>query len=339
MNSEAPAMPIDETLARYSDLLYGTAMTVYVVAVILFLGALAAVRGRRLEQKQLVNAGASGTQTRMPGRVDESSRRTLGEKLGNMALPVVVVGLVAHIASIVLRGIATDRAPWGNMYEFISMTCAAGVLAGLVILRKREHRPLLSFVLLPVILLMFIAGRWLYTQAAPVVPALKSYWLAVHVSIISVSSGILLVSGVASILYLVKMRWAATSPDDAAAVSTRPGVAGAIRRVVEHLPSAEHLDRLAYKCVVIGFPLFGLGVICGAIWAEAAWGRFWGWDPKETVSFIAWVIYAAYLHARATAGWRNNAAAWINVAGFVAMLFNLFIINLVVSGLHSYAGL
>ncbi|MET4165292.1 MULTISPECIES: c-type cytochrome biogenesis protein CcsB [Gordonia] len=339
MNSEAPAMPIDETLARYSDLLYGTAMTVYVVAVILFLGALAAVRGRRLEQKQLVNAGASGTEARMPGRVDESSRRTLGEKLGNMGLPVVVVGLVAHIGSIVLRGIATDRAPWGNMYEFISMTCAAGVLAGLVILRKREHRPLLSFVLLPVILLMFIAGRWLYTQAAPVVPALKSYWLAVHVSIISVSSGILLVSGVASILYLIKMRWAANSPDDSAAVSTRPGLAGAVRRVVEHLPSAEQLDRLAYKCVVIGFPLFGLGVICGAIWAEAAWGRFWGWDPKETVSFIAWVIYAAYLHARATAGWRNNAAAWINVAGFVAMLFNLFIINLVVSGLHSYAGL
>ncbi|MGW8814680.1 c-type cytochrome biogenesis protein CcsB [Gordonia terrae] len=339
MNSEAPAIPIDETLARYSDLLYGTAMTVYVVAVILFLGALAAVRGRRLEQKQLVNAGASGTEARMPGRVDESSRRTLGEKLGNMGLPVVVVGLAAHIGSIVLRGIATDRAPWGNMYEFISMTCAAGVLAGLVILRKREHRPLLSFVLLPVILLMFIAGRWLYTQAAPVVPALKSYWLAVHVSIISVSSGILLVSGVASILYLIKMRWAANSPDDSAAVSTRPGLAGAVRRVVEHLPSAEQLDRLAYKCVVIGFPLFGLGVICGAIWAEAAWGRFWGWDPKETVSFIAWVIYAAYLHARATAGWRNNAAAWINVAGFVAMLFNLFIINLVVSGLHSYAGL
>ena len=90
---------------------------------------------------------------------------------------------------------------------------------------------------------------------------------------------------------------------------------------------------------VFAFPLFGLGVICGAIWAESAWGRFWGWDPKETVSFIAWIIYAAYLHARATAGWRNTNAAWINIAGFVAMLFNLFIINLVVSGLHSYAGL
>ncbi|SKX55018.1 cytochrome c-type biogenesis protein [Mycobacteroides abscessus subsp. abscessus] len=91
--------------------------------------------------------------------------------------------------------------------------------------------------------------------------------------------------------------------------------------------------------MVFGFPLFGLGIVFGAIWAESAWGRFWGWDPKETVSFIAWIIYAAYLHARATAGWRNSTAAWINVAGFVALLFNLFIINLVVSGLHSYAGL
>ena len=105
------------------------------------------------------------------------------------------------------------------------------------------------------------------------------------------------------------------------------------------LPSAQSLDRLAYKTTIIGFPLFGAGVILGAIWAEAAWGRFWGWDPKETVSFITWVIYAAYLHARATSGWRDTKAAWINVAGFTAMLFNLFIINIVVSGLHSYAGL
>ena len=255
---------------------------------------------------------------------------------GNMAYPVVFVGLIAHIASIVTRGLATDRAPWGNMYEFISLTCAACVVAGLVILRKQINRPLLAFVLLPVTLLMFIAGRWLYTQAAPVVPALKSYWLAIHVSIISISSGVLLVSGVASILYLVKMRWGASAENVS---ETGGGVVGGLRRLVAHIPTAEALDRLAYKCVVFGFPLFGLGIVFGAIWAESAWGRFWGWDPKETVSFIAWIIYAAYLHARATAGWRNSTAAWINVAGFVALLFNLFIINLVVSGLHSYAGL
>ena len=332
---------VDETMARYSDLLFGTAITVYVLAMVLFLAALAGARTRRLAAAELVTAGGgsapTSTDARAPGRVEGPPHRTLGQKLSNMAYPVVFVGLIAHIASIVLRGMATDRAPWGNMYEFISMTCAACVIAGVVVLRKPEHRPLLTFVLLPVTLLMFIAGRWLYTQAAPVVPALKSYWLAIHVSIISVSSGVLLVSGVASILYLVKMRWGRVEADDPAAAGT--GFTAGVRRVVDRIPSAETLDRLAYKCVVFGFPLFGLGVICGAIWAEAAWGRFWGWDPKETVSFIAWVIYAAYLHARATAGWRNNAAAWINVAGFVALLFNLFIINLVVSGLHSYAGL
>ncbi|MEE3851409.1 c-type cytochrome biogenesis protein CcsB [Gordonia sp. LSe1-13] len=337
------SMQVDETLARYSDLLFGTAITVYVLAMILFLAALAGSRGRKLASAQLVGAGSApvAVDDRAPGRVDgPKPRRRGGERMAAMAYPVVFVGLAAHIASIVLRGLATDRAPWGNMYEFISLTCAAGVVAGLVVLRKPENRPLLSFVLLPTALLMFIGGRWLYTQAAPVVPALKSYWLAIHVSIISISSGVLLVSGVASILYIVKLRWGKLpSDDDADDATTGRGITAGLRRIVDRIPTADALDRLAYKCVVFGFPLFGLGVICGAIWAEAAWGRFWGWDPKETVSFIAWVIYAAYLHARATAGWRNNSAAWINIAGFVAMLFNLFIINLVVSGLHSYAGL
>lgn len=335
---------VDETLARYSDLLFGTAITVYVLAMLLFLAALAGARTRRLASKELVGAGVGSGATgagasgdRTPGKIaDTASRRTFSETLGAMAYPVVFVGLAAHIASIVCRGMAVDRAPWGNMYEFISLTCAAGVVAGVVVLRKPANRPLLSFVLVPVALLMFIAGTELYTQAAPVVPALKSYWLAIHVSIISVSSGVLLVSGVSSMLYLVKMAWGEKAES---LERTETGAKGAVMRLVAHIPGADALDRLAYKCVVFGFPLFGLGVICGAIWAESAWGRFWGWDPKETVSFIAWVIYAAYLHARATAGWRNTAAAWINVAGFVAMLFNLFIINLVVSGLHSYAGL
>ena len=104
------------------------------------------------------------------------------------------------------------------------------------------------------------------------------------------------------------------------------------------MPSAEALDRLAYRVTIVGFPLYTFAVIAGAIWAEAAWGRFWGWDPKETVAFVAWVVYAAYLHARATAGWRSGGAAWVNVVGLAAVVFNLFFINLVVAGLHSYAG-
>ena len=108
---------------------------------------------------------------------------------------------------------------------------------------------------------------------------------------------------------------------------------------MDRLPSAAALDRLAYRTTIVAFPLYTFGVIAGAIWAEAAWGRFWGWDPKETVAFVAWVVYAAYLHARATAGWRSGRAAWINVAGLAVVLFNLFFINMVVAGLHSYAGI
>ena len=105
-----------------------------------------------------------------------------------------------------------------------------------------------------------------------------------------------------------------------------------------HLPETTVLDRLSYRSILFAFPVWTFGVMCGAIWADHAWGRYWGWDPKETVAFIAWVIYAAYLHARSTAGWRDRKAAWVNVAGFVAMVFNLFFINLVITGLHSYAG-
>jgi cytochrome c-type biogenesis protein CcsB len=133
---------------------------------------------------------------------------------------------------------------------------------------------------------------------------------------------------VASLLFLLRIRY----PDG----TTRRSGLG---QLAQRLPDAQVLDRLAYRTTIFAFPLFGAGVILGAIWAEAAWGRFWGWDPKETTSFIAWIVYAAYLHARATAGWRETKAAWINIAGFAAMLGNLFIINIVVSGLHSYAGL
>ncbi|MDV3208871.1 MAG: c-type cytochrome biogenesis protein CcsB, partial [Rhodococcus ruber] len=224
--------------------------------------------------------------------------------------------------------LSAGRCPRGNMYGFVAMACAAAVLFGLVVLRKPAYRIMWVYLLVPVLILMFLAATVLYADAAPVVPALQSFWLPIHVTIISVGSGIFLVSGVASLLFLLRIRFPKGEEGR-----------GVFGRIAERLPDAQTLDRLAYRTTIIGFPLFGAGIILGAIWAEAAWGRFWGWDPKETVSFITWVMYAAYLHARATSGWRNTRAAWINVAGFVAMLFNLFIINMVVSGLHSYAGL
>jgi cytochrome c-type biogenesis protein CcsB len=175
--------------------------------------------------------------------------------------------------------------------------------------------------------LLTVSGRWLYTNAAPVMPALQSYWLPIHVSVVSLGSGVFLVAGVASILFLLRTSRLG-----------EPDTPGAFAQLVQRLPDAQTLDRIAYRTTIFAFPVFGFGVIFGAIWAEEAWGRYWGWDPKETVAFIAWVIYASYLHARSTAGWRDRKAAWINVVGFVAMVFNLFFVNLVTVGLHSYAG-
>ncbi|MDF3049281.1 MAG: c-type cytochrome biosis protein CcsB [Pseudonocardia sp.] len=336
----------DVVLALYSDRLFMAAVAVYVLAMALHAAEYAAARARRVPaavgaapsalRSHSADVGAVGPHYGSeaqgsaapdaspgsdPSSVSDPPRRGTAERLGAVAVNLVVLGVVLHAASLVTRGLATDRWPLGNMYEFTSAIALAAVVAWLVVLRRNPAlRAVGLFVLLPVVVLLFLAGTVLYARAAPVVPALRSYWLVVHVTTITVSSGLLLVPGVASLLYLLR----------------RSGRAAAL---AERLPSANTLDRLAYRTTVVAFPLYTFGVIAGAVWAEAAWGRFWGWDPKETVAFVAWVVYAAYLHARATAGWRSGRAAWINVAGFAVVLFNLFFINMVVAGLHSYAGI
>lgn len=324
-------MTIDETLAGYSNLAFKTAWVIYVLVLAMLIVQYASARSRVTTERELVSVGsgaADAGNNPAPGRIETSPSRPLPERLGNMAFAVLFVAIGLHLASIVLRGFATHRFPLGNMYEFITMATAAAAVTGVVFMHERRYRSMWVFLLAPVLILMFLAGQVLYAEAAPVVPALKSFWLPIHVTIVSIGSGIFMLSGVASLLFLLRLR----QPEGQESNT----IIGALAR---RLPDARALDRLAYKTTIVGFPLFGAGVILGAIWAESAWGRFWGWDPKETVSFIAWVVYAAYLHARATSGWRDTKAAWINVAGFIAMLFNLFIINIVVSGLHSYAGL
>ncbi len=322
---------VDLGLARHSDWAFTSAVVVLVVALVLLAVELAYSRSRRVAERELVSAGAGGgtvaADSDCPGVVGEAPNRTVGERVGRAGLALVYLGIALLTGCIVLRGLATGRVPWGNMYEFINLTCLSGLVAAAVVLRRPAYRALWVFVLLPVLILLTVSGRWLYTNAAPVMPALQSYWLPIHVSVVSLGSGVFLVAGVASILFLLKTSRLG-----------RVGADGPIARVVSRLPDAQTLDRIAYRTTIFAFPVFGFGVIFGAIWAEEAWGRYWGWDPKETVSFIAWVVYAAYLHARSTAGWRDRKAAWINVVGFIAMVFNLFFINLVTVGLHSYAG-
>ncbi len=318
---------IDIGLARYSDWAFTSAMVVLVIAMLLLAVELASSRGRAPADAELVTAGAVRADSATPGVVLPAPRRPLGERVGRAGLALVYLGIALLLACIVLRGAATLRPPWGNMYEFINLTCFSGLVAAAVALRRPQHRSLWVFVLLPVLILLTVSGRWLYATAAPVMPALQSYWLPIHVSVVSIGSGVFLVAGVASILFLIR-----------SSRLSDPDAPGALARMVRRLPDAQTLDRIAYRSTIFAFPVFGFGVIFGAIWAEGAWGRYWGWDPKETVSFVAWVVYAAYLHARSTAGWRDYKAAWINVVGFAAMIFNLFFVNLVTVGLHSYAG-
>ncbi|WP_018330795.1 c-type cytochrome biogenesis protein CcsB [Actinomycetospora chiangmaiensis] len=322
-------MGVDAPLGDFGDVLFYSALAVYILAMLLHAvehGLLRRAEPVAAEVAVPVAVGAGSTESSFPTAGGEALPRTsrpLSERFGRMGVSLTVLGFGLHLAMLIVRGVAAGRAPWGNMYEFTAAVCLVGVGAWLVVLYRRpELRRLGVFVLLPVILLMFLGGTVLYTQTAPVVPALRSYWLAIHVTAAVISSGILLFAGVASVLYLLRsvhdttgrMAWTAK------------------------LPGAQVLDRVAYRATAVAFPIWTFAVITGAIWAEAAWGRYWGWDPKETTAFIAWVVYACYLHARSTAGWRGQRAAAINVVGFAVMVFNLFFVNLVVTGLHSYAG-
>ncbi len=321
-----------DLLAPLSDRLMTSATGVYAIALVGFAAQAAyGVRGRvgrTLAQPVVVGAGppADGGSHASAGTV----RRGKADVAGRAAVALTLLGFELHVTATVARGLAAGRAPWGNMYEFATGSALATVGVFLVLLARRDVRHLGTLVLLPVVLGMGLALTVFYAESGPLIPALNSSWLAIHVTAAVVSSGIFTVATAATVLYLF-----ADAADRRVRAGRRPGALAGIAR---GLASPEALDRTAYRTVAFGFPLWTFAVIAGAIWAEAAWSRYWGWDPKETWAFITWVLYAGYLHARATAGWRGRAAAWIALAAFAAFLFNLFGVNIWITGLHSYAG-
>jgi cytochrome c-type biogenesis protein CcsB len=219
--------------------------------------------------------------------------------------------------------------PWGNGYEFvIAVTLVASIAWMGLVIRRPSVRPIGLVVTLIFVVLLGLDGMVFYSAVEPLVPALNSYWLKIHVTLAITASGTLMVGFAAAALYLVRAGYD-KRVDEGSPIGF-PYTLG------ERLPVGDNLERLTFRIHAFAFPIWTLAIMCGAIWAESAWGR--GWDPKETWSFIAWVIYAGYLHARATPSVRKTTATWIAVAGFAAMLVNLFLVNLVVSGLHSYAG-
>ena len=258
------------------------------------------------------------------------------QQAGRIAVALTVAGWLLHIASVTTRGFAAHRVPWGNMYEFSSMVSLVAVTVFLALLLRQPVRYLGAFVMAPVVLYLGLAGTVLYAKAAPLVPALNSYWIKIHVVAAITASGAFMVSGVVTVLYLLKERSERRAP-----LSLGPGTAATEEfrsGLLAWLPASEVLDRVAFRVIAFAFPVWTFAIIAGAIWAESAWSRYWGWDPKETWSFITWLAYAAYLHARATAGWRGRRAAVLSLIGFGCLMVDYYVVNTVITGLHSYAG-
>ncbi|MDX6741760.1 c-type cytochrome biogenesis protein CcsB [Actinocorallia sp. A-T 12471] len=310
---------VDADLAGLSNNLVLGAVLLYVVAMFGYAADLVA-SPTRAERRALVGAGAPASDE----APEEGKRRV---DWGRFAVLITCLGWLAHAAAMIARGVAVERWPWANMYEFVVAICLAAVTAYLVLLYKAKARFLGAFVMVAVVIGLGAATIWLYQEAGAVVPALESYWIAIHVSAAIIASGGFTVGCVASVLYLAAARREAAGPE-----KSKPGL-------LDRLPSADVFDGLAYKSVMFVFPIWTFAIIAGAIWADSAWGRYWGWDPKETWSFIVFAIYAGYLHARATAGWKGKKAAAVSLVGYAALLFNLVGVNIFFEGLHSYSGM
>ena len=270
------------------------------------------------------------------------------------SVALAILGAGAHLVAILGRALAADRLPIGNMYEYSLLLSFLVVVAYLVFVERIARiRTLGGFVLAFVEITLAIAVLFLYVGPAPLVPALDSYWRAIHVNAMIVSSSLLALGCIVTVLYLVQERrerrgagvpapilGGSIDLEDAPPDFEADAVAAigdeAARR--GFLPTAAALDGLAYRLFAFAFPLWTFGIITGAIWAEDAWGRYWGWDPKETWSFITWTVFAGYLHARTTSGWRGRPAARIAMVGFAALLITYYAVNLWIVGLHSYAG-
>jgi cytochrome c-type biogenesis protein CcsB len=271
---------------------------------------------------------SGGSDAISPGGL-EKGRQARGPLI-RAAIALTFLGAALHLTGVITRGIAVDRVPWGDMYEFVTALTCVTVLFFIAVMLKYRAWHLGLFVMAAVVVALGLAQTVIYTPAGPLVPALKSYWLAIHVAAMTLSTGIFFVAAVLGVVYLFAERYGRL---------VAAGRESADHGVFRRLPGPEALDRLCYRTVVFGFPIWTFGIICGAIWADQAWGRYWGWDPVETWAFITWVVYACFLHARATAGWRGKRAAWIQIIGFACLLFNVLVVQTDVTGLHSYAGL
>ncbi|MCD2443503.1 c-type cytochrome biogenesis protein CcsB [Agromyces sp. SYSU K20354] len=335
------------TLDEISILSVYSAMVVYAIAFIAFAIDLAK-RGAavtasdvpaRAEAKVAVGATAGG---RPSARGGAAAAKAGGEASDGavsygrspalrVGVAMTVLAWALHLAATVLRGFAAGRVPWANMYEFALTGTLIITTVFLVVLLVSKHdlRFLGTFVTGLVLVLLGVATINFYVSPIPLPPALQSVWLVIHVFVASASVGFFALGFALSVVQLLQARRESLAASAKAAKLT----------FLATLPSAATLENLAYRVNIIGFILWTFTLMAGAIWAEKAWGRYWGWDTKEVWTFIIWVVYAGYIHARATRGWRGSRSAWLSIIGFSTVLFNFTVVNLFFKGLHAYSGL
>ncbi|CAI3802997.1 c-type cytochrome biogenesis protein CcsB [Pseudarthrobacter sp. MM222] len=370
-------LPINETMGQYSELFMLLAAGTYTVAFIAFAWDLAksskVLRAVDLKAAELSGATGPGT-SRVPvaagvgsaGAVDRAesdvagpvgraerpsssvsrSASAGGAGIGGtadggmqydaerrvparVAVALTVLGAAIHAAGVITRAIGAGRVPWGNMYEFLTTGAFVAVAVFLLVLIRRDLRFLGTFVIGLAVIMLVAAAVAFWTPVGHLVPALQSYWLIIHVSIAVISSALFTLTFAMSALQLVQAHRQKT-------VAAGGGDKLGFMRLV---PSALSLENLSYRINAIAFVGWTFTLMFGAIWAEKAWGRFWGWDTKEVWTFVIWVVYAGYLHARATRGWTGTRAAWLSVVGYLCVVFNFTIVNQFFNGLHSYSGL
>jgi len=242
---------------------------------------------------------------------------------------LTVLGFLLHAAAAITRGIGAERVPFANMYEFALSATLAIVLIFLVVQFFVDLRFLGALITGMVVLFLGVAKVNFYVEIVPVPPALDSYWLVIHITVATLAVGFLTLSFGLSVLQLLQMRREA---------KLAAGGADELR-FLAGFPVAQRLEDLAYRTAIIGFVFWSFTLIAGSIWAEAAWSRYWGWDTKEVWTFVIWVLYAGYIHARATRGWRGTRSAWLSIIAYAAVIFNFTIVNVFFKGLHAYSGL
>ena len=316
-----------ETLVMYMRLALYSAMAVYTLAFILFTVDLArrsaaAPVAATVGSKAVAASGTTALleKTDAPASVGRGTPRYL-----RAAMALTVIAWVLHVAAAILRGLAAGRVPWANMFEFTLTATAIIVGVFLAVQFWQDLRFLGAFISGFVLIALGVATVNFYVDVVPLPPALQSAWLVIHVFVATLGTGFFALGAGLSIVQLLKERRAVGKLKAA--------------KFLDTLPEPEKLENMAYRLIVVGFVLWTFTLIAGAIWASRAWGRYWGWDTKEVWTFIIWTIFAGYIHARATRGWRGSRSAWLAIIGFSAVLFNFTIVNLFFKGLHAYSGL